>query len=60
MEYKMIMQENQRRRRRMYDYDEKKVVVAHNINQQLEELIKAVEETPDAITLAFQGPESYK
>ena len=44
----------------MYDYDEKKVVVAHNINQQLEELIKAVEETPDAITLAFQGPESYK
>ena len=39
----------------MYGYDEKKVVVAVNVKQQLEELIKAVEETPDAITLAFQA-----
>ena len=42
----------------MCDYAKKKVVFADNIKQQLEELIKAVEETPDAATLAFQGVES--
>ncbi len=39
----------------MYHYDETKMVVTCNIKEQLKELIKAVEETPDAGPLSLQS-----
>jgi hypothetical protein len=43
-----------RRKKQMFAHDEKMLEVQESIKSRLEELIKAVETTPDAQTLLFQ------